>query len=89
MFCLGGALRPATAQEAIGELDLLYPQFAHPRADAAAAIKRRDFRFITINPERTIVERSLEICRTKYIQQPFRIFATKSQTFSFNPRARA
>ena len=87
--------RPLRAQEAIGQLDLLYPQFAHPEADAAAAIKRNDLRFVTTNRQRTIVPgvedypRLRKIYRTKYIRQPFRIFATRSQNFSFNIRAEA
>jgi hypothetical protein len=84
----------ARAQEAIGDLDLLYPQFAHPEKDAAVAIRRRDFRFITTNRQRTIVPGvggHANLRRkygTKYIRQPFRIFATSSQNFSFNLRAR-
>ncbi len=83
------------AQEALGELDLLYPQFAHPEEDAAAAIKRNDLRFITTDRRRTIVPgvehypRLRKIYKTKYIRQPFRIFVTESENFSFNIRARA
>ena len=90
----GLAMGSARAQEAIGDLDLLYPQFAHPEKDAAVAIRRRDFRFITTNRQRTIVpgvDRHANLRRkygTKYIRQPFRIFATSSQNFSFNLRAR-
>jgi hypothetical protein len=48
---------PLIGQEAgagIG-IDLLYPEFAHPREDVAAAIQRDDLRFIAIDRARRIV----------------------------------
>ncbi len=73
----------------------MYPEFAHPERDAAAAIQRRDFRFIAVDRARTIVpgmERSRRLqltYGTKYIRQRLRLFATTSQNFSYNLRARA
>ncbi len=74
-------------------VDLLYPEFAHPQEDAIAAIKRRDFRFIMIDRRETVpgVEHYPQLKATygtKFIKQRFRIFATRSQNFSFNLRAR-
>jgi len=83
----------AHGQDSFSGVDLLYPEFAHPREDALAAIERRDFRFIMIDHRGTVpgLERYPQLkatCRTKFIKQRFRIFATLSQNFSFNLRAR-
>lgn len=83
----------ACGQEAFTGVDLLYPEFAHPGEDALAAIKRRDFRFIMIDRRGTVpgVERFPQlkaIYGTKFIRQRFRIFASRSQNFSFSLRAR-
>jgi len=80
-------------QDSFSGVDLLYPEFAHPREDALAAVERRDFRFIMIDRQGTVpgLERypQLEAAYgTKFIKQRFRIFATRSQNFSFNLRAR-
>ena len=84
---------PTNGQDSFAGVDLLYPEFAHPQEDAQAAIKRRDFRFITTDRHKTVpgVERYPRlkaIHGTKFIKQRFRIFATRSQNFSFNLRAR-
>ena len=83
----------ASGQDSFRGVDLLYPEFAHPREDALAAIKRRDFRFIMIDHHGTLpgVERYPQLRATygtRFIKQRFRIFATYSQNFSFNLRAR-
>ena len=83
----------ANGQDSFRGVDLLYPEFAHPREDALAAIKRRDFRFIMIDHQGTVpgVERYPQLKATygtRFIKQRFRIFATYSQNFSFNLRAR-
>ncbi|MEO7165582.1 MAG: hypothetical protein ABI787_07405 [Spartobacteria bacterium] len=84
----------AMGQESFPGVDLLYPEFAHPDADARAAIKKRDFRFIALDRQKQDVPamkrypRLVEKHGTKFIQQPFRIFATTSQNFSFTLRAR-
>ncbi len=85
---------PAKGQDSLAGVDLLYPEFAHPREDARAAIRRRDFRFITTDRHKTVpgVERYPRLKATygtQFIQQRLRIFATRSQNFSFNLRARA
>ena len=95
IFGAGFALIPlATGQDSLAGVDLLYPEFAHPQEDALAAIQRRDFRFIMIDHRGTVpgVEHHPQLKATygtKFIKQPFRIFATRSQNFSFNLRARA
>jgi hypothetical protein len=83
----------ANGQDSFSGVDLLYPEFAHPEKDALAAIKRRDCRFIMIDRRGTVpgVERYPRLKATygsKFIKQRFRIFATRSQNFSFNLRAR-
>ena len=80
-------------QDSFSGVDLLYPEFAHPREDALAAVERRDFRFIMIDRQGTVpgLERYPQlkaIYGTRFIKQRFRIFATRSQNFSFNLRAR-
>ncbi|MEO5717418.1 MAG: hypothetical protein ABIR29_02475 [Chthoniobacterales bacterium] len=85
---------PLPGQDSFAGIDLLYPEFAHPREDALAAIKQRDFRFIATDHRNTVpgVEaypRLREVYGTKFIKQRFRIFATRSQNFSFGLRARA
>ncbi len=85
----------AHSQDSLSGVDLLYPEFAHPQQDAALAIKRSDFRFITIDRHGKVVPgterypRLVEIHGKKFIKQPFRILATTSQNFSFALRARA
>jgi hypothetical protein len=94
-LCIGWMLiLPANGQDSFAGIDLLYPEFAHPQADALAAIKQRDFRFIITDRHKTApgVERyprTKAIHGTKFIKQRFRLFATRSQNFSFNLRARA
>jgi hypothetical protein len=83
----------ANGQDSFSGVDLLYPEFAHPREDAIAAIKRHDFRFIMIDHRGTVpgAERYPQLKAaygTRFIKQRFRIFATSSQNFSFNLRAR-
>jgi hypothetical protein len=85
----------ATAQDSFSGVDLLYPELAHPQEDAKAALKQRDFRFIAIDrygkdvPGLERFPRLKQIHGTKFVRQPFRIFATRSQNFSFALRARA
>lgn len=84
----------APAQDFAGGIDLLYPEFAHPREDAFAAIEKRDFRFINVDRHGKVVPgmdrygRLVEIYGTRFVKQRFRIFATPSQNFSFILRAR-
>ena len=84
---------PTNGQDSFAGIDLLYPEFAHPREDALAAVERRDFRFIMIDRQGTVpgLERYPQLKATygtRFIKQRFRIFATRSQNFSFNLRAR-
>jgi len=94
IFGLGlGRVPPAHGQDSFSGVDLLYPEFAHPREDALAAIRRRDFRFIMIDRRGTTpgLERYPQLKTaygTKFIKQRFRIFSTLSQNFSFSLRAR-
>ncbi len=95
-FAVGFAFLPhATAQDSFAGVDLLYPEFAHPRQDAAEAIKGGDLRFIAIDrygkdlPGVERYPRLKEIQGTKPVRQSFRIFTTRSQDFSFAIRARA
>jgi hypothetical protein len=86
-------LSAANGQNSFSGVDLLYPEFVQPQKDAFAAIERRDFRFIMIDHWGTVpgVERYPQlkaIYGTRFIRQRFRIFATRSQNFSFNLRAR-
>jgi hypothetical protein len=83
----------ANGQDSFSGVDLLYPEFAHPREDAVAAVERRDFRFIMIDRQGTVPGLELHsqlraTHGTRFIKQRFRIFATRSQNFSFNLRAR-
>ncbi len=84
---------PLRGQDTFAGVDLLYPEFAHPQKDALAASKERDFRFIMIDRRGTVpgieaFPRLREVFGTKFIRQRFRIFATRSQNFSFHLRAR-
>ena len=94
IFAVGLVRIPlANGQDSFSGVDLLYPEFAQPEEEARAAIKRRDFRFIMIDRRGTVpgVEHYPQLKAaygTKYIRQRFRIFATRSQNFSFNLRAR-
>jgi len=93
-FGVGFMYIPLTkGQDSFSGVDLLYPELAHPREDALAAIKRQDFRFIMIDHRGTVpgAERYPQLkatYSTRFIKQRFRIFATSSQNFSFNLRAR-
>jgi len=94
-FFIGMTLvRPVHAQDSFAAIDLLYPEFAHPREDALRAIKERDYRFVATDRRRTTpgierYPRLKEIYGVKVIKQRFRIFSTRSQNFSFGLRARA
>ena len=44
----------ANGQDSFPGVDLLYPEFAHPREDALAAIERHDFRFMLIDHRGTV-----------------------------------
>lgn len=94
LLFIGMALAsPLPGQDSFAGIDLLYPEFAHPREDALAAIKNRDFRFVATDRHRTTpglerYPRLKEIYGTKIIRQRLRIFTTRSQNFSFNLRAR-
>ena len=85
----------APAQDSSGGVDLLYPEFAHPREDAFAAIEKRDYRFINVDrhgkdvPGLERYGRFVEIYGAQFVKQRFRLFATSSQKFSFILRARA
>ena len=85
----------ARAQDSPAEFDLLYPEFAHPREDAFAAIEKRDYRFINVDrhgkdvPGLERYPRLVEIYGTRFVKQRFLLFATPSQKFSFILRARA
>jgi hypothetical protein len=93
---VGLAFPPFVAsQNSFSGVDLLYPELAHPARDAREAIKRDDLRFIAIDrygkdvPGLERFPRLQQIHGTKFVRQPFRIFATRSQNFSFALRARA
>jgi hypothetical protein len=85
----------AGAQDSFSEVDLLYPEFAHPREDASAAIEKRDYRFINVDrhgkdvPGLKRYPGLVEIYGTQFVRQRFRLFETPSQKFSFSLRARA
>ncbi|HEY1583459.1 MAG TPA: hypothetical protein VGF73_10215 [Chthoniobacterales bacterium] len=85
----------ARGQDSFSGVDLLYPELAHPEQDAKAALSRHDFRFIAIDrygknvPGVERYPRLKQKQGTKFVPQPFRIFATRSQNFSFGLRARA
>ena len=94
LFVAWALVSHADGQDSFAGVDLLYPEFAHPREDALAAIKRRDFRFITTDRRQTVpgierYPRLREKYGTKFLRQRFRIFVTRSQNFSFNLRAQA
>jgi hypothetical protein len=96
IFLIGLALAAlAPAQDLVPGVDLLYPEFAHPKEDANAAIAKRDLRFINVDRHGKVVPgaerypRLIEIYGTKFIKQPFRVFVSPSQNFSFLLRARA
>jgi hypothetical protein len=86
---------PLKAQDLVVESDNLFPELAHPKEDALAAIRRRDFRFLTINREMTIVPgvedypRTVRRYGTKFMKQPLHLFMSRSRTFSYNIRVRA
>jgi hypothetical protein len=94
-ICALGAVLPAAGQDTFAGVDLLYPELAHPREDAQASIKKRDFRFIAIDrygqdiPGLEQYPSMRWTYGTRFVRQPFRIFATNSQNFSFAIRARA
>jgi hypothetical protein len=96
IFAFGfSSVLPASGQEALTGIDLLYPEFAHPQRDAAAAIKHRDFRFITMDRMGDVVpgvERYPHlkaIYGMRLLQQRLHLFASASEKFSFDLRARA
>lgn len=96
LVACGWTLAPlAGAQDSIAGVDLLYPEFAHPREDALAAIGKRDYRFINVDrhgkdvPGLERYPRLVEIYGTRFVKQRFLLFATPSQKFSFILRARA
>ncbi len=95
-FAAGLAFLPcASGEDSFAGVDLLYPELAHPQEDAREAIQADDLRFIAIDRYAKVVPgverypRLREIQGTKFLRQSFRIFATRSQNFSFNLRARA
>jgi hypothetical protein len=85
----------ARAQDSLLGVDPLYPEFAHPREDAFAAIEKRDFRFINVDrhgkdvPGLERYARFVEIYGMRPVKQRFLLFASPSQKFSFILRARA
>src|SRR5262245_52163540 len=87
-------LAPVQAQEMVG-FDPLFPELAHPKEDARAAIGGHDFRFITINRAMTVVPgvegypRTVRHHGTKFMKQPLHLFMSRSRTFSYNIRVRA
>jgi hypothetical protein len=96
LFACGCVPAPlAGAQNSFSGIDLLYPEFAHPREDASAAIEKRDFRFINIDrhgkdvPGLKRYPGLVEIYGTQFVKQRFRLFETPSRKFSFTLRARA
>ena len=96
IFLIGLAPVPlARAQDSLLGVDPLYPEFAHPREDAFAAIEKRDYRFINVDrhgkdvPGLERYPRFVEIYGTRFVKQRFLLFATPSQKFSFILRARA
>ena len=95
LVACGWTLAPlAGAQNSISGVDLLYPEFAHPREDALAAIEKRDYRFINVDrhgkdvPGMQRYARFVEIHGTQLVKQRFLLYATPSQKFSFILRAR-
>ena len=88
-------VRGGIAQDSVAGVDFLYPEFAHPREDALAAIERHDYRFVNIDrhgkevPGVERYPRLIEQYGTQFVRQRFLIFATASQKFSFALRARA
>ncbi len=88
-------LEPAPAQDLTSQIDLLYPEYAHPVADAKAAIAHGDFRFIAVDRARRVVPgtehsvRLRRIYKTKFLRQRLRLFPSASANFSFNLRAHA
>jgi len=88
-------LAPLQAQELVVGGDLLFPELARPQEDAHAAIRRHDFRFITINRAMTIIPgvedypQTVRHHGTKFMKQPLHLFASRSRTFSYNLRVRA
>ncbi len=93
LLLAGSALQPLVAQDLIGGIDLLYPEFAHPDRDVAAAIQRRDFRFLATDRARKVVpgmehgRRLRRVYGVRFLRQRFRLFPTRSQNFSYNLRA--
>lgn|GEM_PF-6905123 len=84
----------ALAQDPFAPLDLLYPELAQPREEALAAIKKRDFRFITIDrfgkdaPGANKYPRLKRRYGTQFFKQRQRILTTPSQKFSYRIRLR-
>ena len=95
IFLIGSVAAPvANAQDLVGN-DPLYPEFAHPREDAFAAIKKREYRFISIDrhgkdvPGLENYGRFAERYGTKFLRQRFLPPITASRKFSYLLRARA
>lgn len=92
---IGLASAPVASTQDVLWNDRLYPEFAHPREDAFAAIKKRDFRFINIDPHGKDVPglerygRFVELHGTKFLKQRFLPPMTASRKFSYLLRARA
>ena len=86
---------PAAGQESFPGIDLLYPQFAHPQRDAAVAIRHRDFRFVTMDRIGEVVPgvewypHLKAIYGLKLLKAHLHLFASASEKFSFDLRARA
>lgn len=86
---------PSSGQEYLPAVDLLYPQFAHPQRDVAAAIKHRDFRFLTMDRVGQLVPgvegyaHLKAFYGLKLLKAHLHLFASASEHFSFDLRARA
>ena len=96
IFLIGfGSALPASAQDSLIAVDPLFPEFAHPREDAFAAIKRRDYRFINIDrhgkdvPGLEHYGHFVELQGTKFLKQRFLPPLSASRKFSYLLRSRA
>ena len=89
------SLAISKAEEPVLGVDLVFPELAHPREDALAAIRRSDFRFITIDWTMKVVPgvekypRTVRHYGTKFMKQPLHLFTSRSRSFSYNIRVRA
>lgn len=88
------AVQPS-GQESLPGIDLLYPEFAHPQRDAASAIRHHNFRFITMDRVGQVVPGVEQYPNLKslyglrLLRQHLHLFASASEKFSFDLRARA